>query len=81
MCVSDDTNFLRHLSRTHHVHQLVLKPTWKTAVMRKKLKGRPSDFRIGLMDGKRTEAGGWFVSFESSSFFYLYFYNIPITKR
>ncbi|XP_060938967.1 zona pellucida sperm-binding protein 3 [Limanda limanda] len=36
--------------RNHHVYQLAVKPTWQTAVMRKKLKGRPSDFKIELMD-------------------------------
>ncbi|XP_034431990.1 zona pellucida sperm-binding protein 3 [Hippoglossus hippoglossus] len=36
--------------RNHHVYLLAVKPTWQTAVMRKKLKGRPSDFKIELMD-------------------------------
>ncbi|XP_058472106.1 zona pellucida sperm-binding protein 3 [Solea solea] len=36
--------------RSHHVYRLAVKPTWKTAVMRKKLMGRPSDFKIELMD-------------------------------
>ncbi|KAG7226142.1 hypothetical protein INR49_014236, partial [Caranx melampygus] len=36
--------------RSHHVFQLAVKPTWKTAVLHKTLKGRPSDFQIELMD-------------------------------
>ncbi|XP_071354412.1 zona pellucida sperm-binding protein 3-like [Trachinotus anak] len=36
--------------RNHHVYQLAVKPTWQTAVVRKRLKGRPSDFQIELMD-------------------------------
>ncbi|XP_028292978.1 zona pellucida sperm-binding protein 3 [Gouania willdenowi] len=36
--------------RDHHVHQLVLKPTWETVVLRKKLKGQSNDFEIKLMD-------------------------------
>nr|XP_019940519.1 PREDICTED: zona pellucida sperm-binding protein 3-like [Paralichthys olivaceus] len=36
--------------RNHHVYQLAVKPTWQTAVMRKRLQGRPSDFKIELMD-------------------------------
>ncbi|XP_035466775.2 zona pellucida sperm-binding protein 3 [Scophthalmus maximus] len=36
--------------RNHHVYQLAVKPTWQTAVMHKRLRGRPSDFKIELMD-------------------------------
>ncbi|KAG8013605.1 Zona pellucida sperm-binding protein 3 [Nibea albiflora] len=36
--------------RNHHVYQLTVKPTWQTVVMRKRLKGRPNDFQIELMD-------------------------------
>ncbi|KAM3595128.1 uncharacterized protein V6R79_018515 [Siganus canaliculatus] len=36
--------------RNYHVSQLTVKPTWHTAVVRKKLEGSPSDFRIQLMD-------------------------------
>ncbi|XP_040917244.1 zona pellucida sperm-binding protein 3 [Toxotes jaculatrix] len=36
--------------RNHHVYQLAVKPTWQTAVMHKRLRGRPSDFQIELMD-------------------------------
>ncbi|XP_008279667.1 zona pellucida sperm-binding protein 3 [Stegastes partitus] len=41
--------------RDHHVHQLAVRPTWQTYVMRKRLKGRPSDFQIKLMDDSRSE--------------------------
>ncbi|XP_070776799.1 zona pellucida sperm-binding protein 3-like [Enoplosus armatus] len=34
----------------HHVYQLTVQPTWKTAVVRKRLKGSPTDFQIELMD-------------------------------
>ncbi|XP_053290855.1 zona pellucida sperm-binding protein 3 [Pleuronectes platessa] len=44
--------------RNHHVYQLAVKPTWQTAVMRKKLKGRPSDFKIELMDDSSSEPAG-----------------------
>lgn len=33
------------------MYQLAVKPTWQTAVLRKRLKGRPNDFHIDLMDG------------------------------
>lgn len=33
------------------MHQLTVQPTWKTAVVRKKLKGRTNDFQVELMDG------------------------------
>ncbi|XP_067336217.1 zona pellucida sperm-binding protein 3-like isoform X2 [Channa argus] len=36
--------------RNHHVYQLAVKPTWQTPVLGKRLKGRPSEFRIDLMD-------------------------------
>ncbi|XP_069580376.1 zona pellucida sperm-binding protein 3-like [Brachyistius frenatus] len=36
--------------RDHHVHQLVVKPTWETVIVRKNLKGRPNEFQIKLMD-------------------------------
>uniref|UniRef100_A0A3B4UAX8 ZP domain-containing protein n=1 Tax=Seriola dumerili TaxID=41447 RepID=A0A3B4UAX8_SERDU len=52
LCVK--ANFLtslQNLSRNHHVYQLAVKPTWQTAVVRKTLKGRPSDFQIELMAG------------------------------
>lgn len=42
---------LQNLSRDHHVYQLAVQPTWETAVVRKRLKGSPSDFQIALMDG------------------------------
>ncbi|XP_068608163.1 zona pellucida protein C [Brachionichthys hirsutus] len=37
--------------RNHHVRQLAIQPTWKPAVVRKRLKGSPKDFQIELMDG------------------------------
>lgn len=33
------------------MHQLTVQPTWRTAVVRKKLKGSPQEFQIELMDG------------------------------
>ncbi|XP_044079910.1 zona pellucida sperm-binding protein 3 [Siniperca chuatsi] len=36
--------------RNHHVYQLTVLPIWKTAVVRKRLKGGPNDFQIELMD-------------------------------
>ncbi|XP_044229848.1 zona pellucida sperm-binding protein 3 [Thunnus albacares] len=36
--------------RNHHVYQLAVQPTWQTAVVRKRLKGRPNDFQIELMN-------------------------------
>ncbi|XP_078134266.1 zona pellucida protein C [Sander vitreus] len=36
--------------RSHHVHRLTVRPTWETAVVRKRLKGSPDDFLIELMD-------------------------------
>lgn len=39
------------MSRDHHVHRLTVRPTWETSVMHKRLKGRPRDFQIELMDG------------------------------
>ncbi|XP_037602780.1 zona pellucida sperm-binding protein 3 [Sebastes umbrosus] len=36
--------------RNHHVYQLTVKPTWETAVVRKRLKGSPNDFQMELMD-------------------------------
>lgn len=46
-----DVYNLQNLSRNHHVYQLTVKPTWKTAVVRKRLKGSASDFKMELMDG------------------------------
>lgn len=37
--------------RNHHVYQLSVQPTWKTAVVRKRLKGSLKSFQIDLMDG------------------------------
>lgn len=36
--------------RNHHVYQLAVQPTWETTVVRKRLKGAPSDFLMELMD-------------------------------
>ncbi|XP_068194562.1 zona pellucida sperm-binding protein 3 isoform X2 [Antennarius striatus] len=36
--------------RNHHVRQLTIQPTWKTVVVRKRLKGSPKLFQIELMD-------------------------------
>ncbi|KAF1387912.1 hypothetical protein PFLUV_G00084840 [Perca fluviatilis] len=36
--------------RSNHVHRLIVRPTWETAVVRKWLKGSPTDFQIELMD-------------------------------
>ncbi|XP_068436631.1 zona pellucida sperm-binding protein 3-like [Clinocottus analis] len=36
--------------RDHHVYQLAVQPTWETAVVRKRLKGSPSDFHVALMN-------------------------------
>lgn len=33
------------------MYQLIVQPTWKTAVVRKRLKGGLGDFQIDLMDG------------------------------
>lgn len=33
------------------MHQLTVQPTWETALLSKRLKGRPTDFHIQLMDG------------------------------
>ncbi|XP_026161615.1 uncharacterized protein LOC113129757 [Mastacembelus armatus] len=45
-----DINIECRYQRTHHVYQLAVKPTWPTAVVRKRLKGRASDFQIEMMD-------------------------------
>lgn len=42
---------LQNLFRNHHVYQLAVQPTWETTVVRKRLKGAPSDFLMELMDG------------------------------
>ncbi|KAM8736301.1 zona pellucida sperm-binding protein 3 [Acanthopagrus schlegelii] len=42
--------------RSHHVHQLTVQPTWRTAVVRKKLKGSPQEFQIELMDDSWSRA-------------------------
>ncbi|KAM8913818.1 zona pellucida sperm-binding protein 3 [Spinachia spinachia] len=36
--------------RNHHVYQLAVQPAWETTVVRKLLKGGPSDFLMELMD-------------------------------
>ncbi|XP_010877204.2 uncharacterized protein LOC105015621 isoform X2 [Esox lucius] len=36
--------------RYFHVYQRVVRPTWETPIVRKRLKGRTADFRIQLMD-------------------------------
>ncbi|XP_076017643.1 zona pellucida sperm-binding protein 3-like [Genypterus blacodes] len=36
--------------RYHHIHRLAVQPTWQSATLHKKLRGRPSDFQIQLMD-------------------------------
>ncbi|KAF7662987.1 hypothetical protein LDENG_00222220 [Lucifuga dentata] len=36
--------------RYHHVSQLAVRPTWQTAIMRKRLRGHPKEFQIQLMD-------------------------------
>lgn len=43
---------LQTLSRNYHVHQLSVQPTWKTAVVQKRLKGRSKEFHMELMDGR-----------------------------
>ncbi|XP_018545460.1 zona pellucida sperm-binding protein 3 [Lates calcarifer] len=49
-----DVDIECHYQRNHHVYQLAVKPTWQTAVLRKRLMGRPSDFQIKLMDDSWT---------------------------
>lgn len=39
--------------RNQSVHQLAVQPTWQTVVLRKTLKGHPTDFQINFMDGKK----------------------------
>lgn len=39
--------------RDHSVHQLAVRPTWQTVILRKKLSSRPMDLLITLMDGKK----------------------------
>ncbi|XP_054470399.1 uncharacterized protein si:ch211-67f13.7 [Anoplopoma fimbria] len=39
-----------HYQRNHHVYKLTVQPTWETTVVRKKLRGSPSDFQMELMD-------------------------------
>ncbi|XP_007549221.1 zona pellucida sperm-binding protein 3 [Poecilia formosa] len=52
-----DVNIECHYQRDHAVYQLAVQPTWQTVVLRKKLKGRPMEFQINLMDGSwRTPA-------------------------
>ncbi|XP_072221950.1 zona pellucida sperm-binding protein 3-like [Leuresthes tenuis] len=36
--------------RDYPIHQLAVQPTWQTVVVRKKLKRRPMDFEVTLMD-------------------------------
>ncbi|CAL8286089.1 unnamed protein product [Lota lota] len=36
--------------RYYHVYQLAVRPTWQTAIVHKKLRGRLSEFQIQLMD-------------------------------
>ncbi|XP_043999520.1 zona pellucida sperm-binding protein 3 isoform X1 [Gambusia affinis] len=45
-----DVNIECHYQRHHAVYQLAVQPTWQTVVQRKKLKGRPMEFQINLMD-------------------------------
>nr|XP_046268202.1 zona pellucida sperm-binding protein 3 [Scatophagus argus] len=45
-----DVNIECRYPRNHYVYQLTVQPTWKTAVVRKRLKGSPNDFQIELMD-------------------------------
>ncbi|XP_054894376.1 zona pellucida sperm-binding protein 3-like [Poeciliopsis prolifica] len=45
-----DVNIECHYQRHHAVYQLAVQPTWQTVVLRKKLKGRPMEFQINLMD-------------------------------
>lgn len=40
------------------MHQLTVQPTWKTTVVRKRLKGSANGFRIDLMDGAFIKALG-----------------------
>lgn len=47
-----------HSCRDHSVHQLAVQPTWQTVVLRKTLKGRPMDFQINFMDGKKKYVQG-----------------------
>lgn len=44
------------MSRNYHVSKLIVQPTWKTAVMHKRLQGLSKNFHIELMDGKTS----WF---------------------
>lgn len=46
------------LHRYHHVYQLVVRPTWETHTVLKKLKGRVN-FRIQLMDGEDNVVVGY----------------------
>ncbi|XP_047201690.1 uncharacterized protein si:ch211-67f13.7 [Girardinichthys multiradiatus] len=45
-----DVNVECHYQRDHSVYQLAVQPTWQTVILRKKLKGRPKEFQINLMD-------------------------------
>uniref|UniRef100_UPI003AAEB020 uncharacterized protein n=1 Tax=Centroberyx gerrardi TaxID=166262 RepID=UPI003AAEB020 len=49
-----DVNIECRFQRYHHVYQLAVRPTWQTAIVRKRLKGRPNDFQIQLMDDSWT---------------------------
>lgn len=37
------------------MHRLTVQPTWRTAVVRKRLKGSSNDFQVRLMDGMFNE--------------------------
>ncbi|KAJ7989037.1 hypothetical protein DPEC_G00315390 [Dallia pectoralis] len=45
-----DVEIQCRLQRYFHVYQRVVRPTWETPVVHKRLKGRPVDFYIQLMD-------------------------------
>ncbi|XP_056151335.1 zona pellucida sperm-binding protein 3 [Lampris incognitus] len=49
-----DVNIECRFHRYHHVYQLAVRPTWKTAILRKKLRGRTDSFQIQLMDDSWT---------------------------
>ncbi|XP_029900308.1 zona pellucida sperm-binding protein 3 isoform X2 [Myripristis murdjan] len=53
-----DVNIECRFQRYHHVRQLAVRPTWRTAVVRKRLKAGlkagPNDFQVQLMDGHWT---------------------------
>uniref|UniRef100_UPI0037E88FA1 uncharacterized protein n=1 Tax=Semicossyphus pulcher TaxID=241346 RepID=UPI0037E88FA1 len=49
-----DVNIECRYQRNHHVYQLTVRPTWETAVVRKRLKGSPNHFQMELVDDSWT---------------------------